>query len=82
MPCFLIDAGDPLECRLPCCTRAPEPWHTLHVDFVVPVVGCTILVVMNSHTMWLQVQQVAHPISTTVIGVRRSPMRCLVFGGR
>lgn len=43
----------PPEVPMPRCTRIPEPWRMLHVDFARPVESWSFLIVDNGHTRYL-----------------------------
>lgn len=43
-----------------------------HADFARPVEGLSILIVIDGHTKWLEVRQVAHPTWAVVSVYMRS----------
>ena len=46
-----------------------RPWHRLHVDYVGPVMGHMLLVIVDPHTKWIDVHSVSN--ATSVITVQK-----------
>ena len=50
-----------------------RPWHRLHVDYAGPVMGHMLLVIVDSHTKWIEVHAVNNATSgSTVQKLRKS----------
>ncbi|KAL1430193.1 hypothetical protein MTO96_015309 [Rhipicephalus appendiculatus] len=62
----------PPKAPIPTWDRLQTPWHTVHVDFAGPLLGCTCLVVVYAHTKWVEVPHVRQATSAAVIDVLRS----------
>ncbi|XP_049521620.1 uncharacterized protein K02A2.6-like [Dermacentor silvarum] len=62
----------PPKAPIPTWDRRQTPWHTVHVDFVGPLLGRTYLVVVDAHTKCVEVRHVMQATSAVFIDVLRS----------
>ena len=50
----------------------PEPWHRVHIDFAGPFMGSMFLVVVDSHSRWLEVEPMQTTTTTATVGLLRA----------
>lgn len=71
LPGLSVDKRAPSGFALPRWIKAPEPCHTPDVYFTEPVEGSSLLIVIHSHTKWIEVRRAPPPTSAATISVLR-----------